>query len=276
MKMHHQPNEGGVVVDLELRGKQVLVTGGSKGIGLACAQGFAAEGARVHIASRSEADLKAAADAMTRQYKAEVSIHPFDLGKTQNAVALGKVCGDIDILVNNAGTIPSGSLTEVDDEKWRHAWDLKVFGFISLTREIYKRMCARGSGVIVNVIGAAGERHRPDYIAGTSGNAALMAFTRAVGAESVDHGIRVVGVNPGRIETERQIGHMKERSERTLGDASPWKEIQAKVAETLPFKRAGRPSEVADLVVYLASARASYISGTIVTIDCGQSMRARA
>ena len=263
-------------MDLELRGKQVLITGGSKGIGLACAQGFAAEGARVHIASRSEADLKAAADAMTRQYNAQVSIHPFDLGKTQNAVALGRVCGEVDILVNNAGAIPSGSLTEVDDEKWRHAWDLKVFGFINLTREIYKRMCTRGSGVIVNVIGAAGERHRPDYIAGTSGNAALMAFTRALGAESVDHGIRVVGVNPGRIETERQIGHMKERAERTLGDASRWKEIQAKVAETLPFKRAGRPSEVADLVVYLASARASYISGTIVTIDCGQSMRARA
>lgn len=262
-------------MDLELRGKQVLITGGSKGIGLACAQGFAAEGARVHIASRSAADLKAAADAMARQHKADVSIHPFDLGKTQNAVALGEACGDVDILVNNAGAIPAGSLMQVDDEKWRHAWDLKVFGFINLSREIYKRMCARGSGVIVNVIGVAGERHRPEYIAGTSGNAALIAFTRALGAESVDHGVRVVGVNPGQIETERQIGHLKERAEKTLGDASRWKEIQAKIAQTLPFKRAGRPSEVADLVVYLASARASYMSGTVVTIDCGQSLRAR-
>ena len=178
--------------------------------------------------------------------------------------------------MNNAGAIPSGSLTQVDDEKWRHAWDLKVFGFINLTREIYTRMRERRAGVIVNVIGVAGERHRSEYIAGTTGNAGLMAFTRAVGAESVDYGIRVVGVNPGRIETERQIGHMKEQAAKEFGDASRWKEVQARVAQTLPFKRSGQPSEVADLVVYLASARASYISRTIVTIDCGQSMRARA
>lgn len=130
--------------------------------------------------------------------------------------------------------------------------------------------------MIVNVIGVAGERHRADYIAGTTGNAALMAFTRGLGAEAVDHGIRVVGVNPGRIETERQIGHMKERAEKQFGDSARWKEIQAKVAETLPFKRSGQPSEVADLVVYLASARACYISGTVITIDAGQSLRARA
>ena len=263
-------------MDLELRGKSVLITGGSKGIGLACAQSFAAEGAIVHIASRSEKDLKTAADAIAKQYKTEVFIHPMDLGKTENAVALGKTCGDVDILVNNAGAIPSGGLLEVSDEKWRHAWDLKVFGFINLTREIYKGMRERKSGVIVNVIGVAGERHRSNYIAGTTGNAGLMAFTRALGSESVDHGIRAVGVNPGRIETERQIGHFKEQALRDFGDESRWTELQAKVAETLPFKRAGRPSEVADLVVYLASARASYMSGTIVTIDCGASLRARA
>ena len=262
-------------MDLQLRGKKVLITGASKGIGLACAQGFAAEGASMHIASRSQPDLKAAADAIAEQYKTEVSIHAMDLGKTENAVALGKLCGDVDILVNNAGAIPSGGLLDVSDEKWRHAWELKVFGYINLTREIYKRMCARKSGVIINLIGVAGERHRSNYIAGTTGNAGLMAFTRALGSESVDHGIRVVGVNPGRIETERQIGHFKEQAERELGDASRWKELSDKVAQTLPFKRAGRPDEVSDLVVYLASARASYVSGTIVTIDCGASLRAR-
>jgi 3-oxoacyl-[acyl-carrier protein] reductase len=263
-------------MDMELRGKKVLITGGSKGIGLACARGFAAEGAIVHIASRSQPDLKAAADALARQYKTDVFIHAMDLGKTENAVALGKLCGNVDILVNNAGAIPSGGLLDVTDEKWRHAWDLKVFGFINLTREIYRRMRERQSGVIVNVIGVAGERHRSNYIAGTTGNAGLMAFTRALGSESVDHGIRVVGVNPGRIETERQIGHFKEQAARDLGDAARWPELQAKVAASLPFKRAGRPDEVSDLVVYLASARASYLSGTIVTIDGGASLRPRA
>jgi NAD(P)-dependent dehydrogenase (short-subunit alcohol dehydrogenase family) len=126
-----------------------------------------------------------------------------------------------------------------------------------------------------SVIGVAGERHRSNYIAGTSGNAALMAFTRALGAESVDHGKRVVGVNPGRVETERQIKHFMEDAQAKLSDSARWKELQAQVAETLPFKRSARPAEVADLVVYLASARASYMSGTIVTLDAGQSLRAR-
>ena len=263
-------------MDMRLRGKTVLITGASKGIGLACAQGFAEEGAIVHIASRSAKELTAAAEGIAKQYGAEVHVHALDLGVTANVVALGKACGNVDILVNNAGAIPSGGLLDVTDDKWRHAWDLKVFGYINLTREIYKNMRERHCGVIVNVIGVAGERHRSNYIAGTTGNAGLMAFTRALGAESVDHGIRVVGVNPGRIETERQIDHFKEQAQRELGDASLWRELQAKVAETLPFKRAGRPDEVSDLVVYLASDRASYMSGTIVTIDCGASLRARA
>ena len=240
-------------MDLQLAGKSVLVTGGSKGIGLACAEAFAAEGASVHIASRTESELKTAAATITARHKAKITIHVLDLGKNENVNTLAQRCGDVDILVNNAGAIPSGGLLDVSDERWRHAWDLKVFGFINLTREIYKRMRERRSGVIINVIGMAGERHRPDYIAGTAGNAALMAFTRAVGAESVDYGIRAVGVNPGRIETERQIGHMKERAEREFGDASRWTEIQAKVAQTLPFKRAGQPAEVGDLVAFLES-----------------------
>jgi len=263
-------------MDLELRGKNVLVTGASKGIGLACAAAFAAEGCNVHLAARSAAEMEAARDKMTKQHGVKVACHPCDLGVTANVVALARACGDLDILVNNAGAIPAGRIDQVDDERWRRAWDLKVFGYINLTREVYGRMRGRGAGVIVNVIGVAGERNRSNYIAGTTGNAGLMAFTRALGSESVDHGVRVVGVNPGRIETERQIKHYMEAAEQKLGDRSRWQEIRAEVAETLPFKRPGRPDEVADLVVFLASARASYISGTVVTIDAGQTLRPRA
>ncbi len=263
-------------MDLELRGKKVLITGASKGLGLACAQGFAAEGAIVHLAARNGPALESAAQAITKQYKTAAFAHPTDLGRTENVVALAASCADVDILVNNAGAIPAGSLLDVDDGKWRHAWDLKVFGFINLTRAIYQSMRRRQSGVIVNVIGIAGERHRSNYIAGTTGNAGLIAFTRALGSESVDHGIRVVGVNPGRIETERQIGHFREQALRDFGDESRWTEIRDKVVATLPFKRAGRPSEVSDLVTFLASARASYISGTVVAIDAGSSLRPRA
>jgi NAD(P)-dependent dehydrogenase (short-subunit alcohol dehydrogenase family) len=260
-------------MDLELRGKSVLVTGASKGIGFACAAGFAAEGCRLHIASRSAVTLEEARAKLVKQYGVEVTCHPYDLSVTANAAALGRACGDIDVLVNNAGAIPGGRIDQIDDEKWRHAWDLKVFGYINLTREVYARMRARGAGVIVNVIGMAGERNRPEYIAGSSANASLMAFSRALGAESVDHGVRVIGVNPGRIETERQIEIVMDAAERKLGDRSRWKEMMAQMASTSPFKRFGRPDEVADLVVYLASARASYISATVVNIDAGQSLR---
>jgi len=263
-------------MDLELRGKSVLITGASKGIGLACAHGFAAEGANVHLAARNSAAMEAAATEIRTKYKVDVTVHAVDLGVTENAVALGQKCANVDVLVNNAGAIPQGSLTQVSDERWRKAWDLKVFGFFTLTREIYKRMCERGSGVVVNIIGVAGENHRSNYIAGTTGNASLIAFTRALGGESVDHGVRVVGVNPGRILTERQIDHMQDRAEKDFGDRSRWKEILAKISETLPFKRTGNPSEVSDLVCYLASARASYISGTVVAIDGGAATRPRA
>jgi NAD(P)-dependent dehydrogenase (short-subunit alcohol dehydrogenase family) len=127
-------------------------------------------------------------------------------------------------------------------------------------------MRERRSGVIVNIIGLAGERPRANYIAGSSGNAALMAFTRALGTEGAEFGVRAVGVNPGGIQTERAIDHFKERAARELGDASRWKEVQAKT----PERRSGQPSQVADLVAFLASNRATFISGTIVTIDGGR------
>jgi NAD(P)-dependent dehydrogenase (short-subunit alcohol dehydrogenase family) len=263
-------------MDLELRGKSVLITGASKGLGLGCAHGFAQEGASVHLAARTTAALEAAAADIRKKHRVDATVHAVDLSRTANAVALGQKCADVDILVNNAGAIPQGTLRTLSDEKWREAWDLKVFGFFNLTREIYTRMCERGSGVIINIIGAAGENHRASYIAGTTGNASLIAFTRALGGESVDHGVRVVGINPGRILTERQIHHIEDRAEKELGDRKRWKEILAKMSEKLPFKRTGDPREVADLACFLASARAGYISGTVVTIDGGASTRPRA
>ncbi len=263
-------------MDLRLRGKSVLVTGGSKGIGFACAAGFAAEGCRIRLAARTDAELQTARARLVADYSVEVTCHVCDLTGTDAVLALGRACKDVDILINNAGSIGRARIDQLDPQAWKRAWDLKVFGYIDLTREIYAGMRARGSGVIINIIGLSGERHRPEFIAGTTGNAALMAFTRALGAESVDFGVRVLGINPGRVETERQIEHLQDAAQKILGDRNRWQEMRAEMVAGLPFKRSARPDEVADLVVFLASERASYMSATIVTIDAGQSLRPRA
>jgi len=252
-------------MELNLKGRTALITGGSRGIGFGVAQQLAAEGCNVHLASRSAADLEVAKKKITATHRVNVTVHALDLSRLDNAVALVKACGPLDILINNAGAIPQGTITGLDDATWRTAWDLKVFGFINVTREVYRDMCARKQGVIVNVVGTAGERPTANYIAGSMANAGLMAMSRALGAESVDHGVRVVAVNPGAIETDRQVVRWKARAKAELGDENRWREL----VTGFPRGRLGTVDEVANTVVFLCSDRAGYISGTVVTVDGG-------
>ena len=262
-------------MDLGLTGKSALVTGGSKGIGLATALSLAGEGCNLHLAARTAADLEAAKAKIQGLHKVHVSLHVRDLSKHAECVELAKACGDVDILVNNAGAIPGGGLRTLDDATWRKGWELKVFGYISLTREIYTRMCARKSGTIVNVIGTAGERPNSGYIAGTTANAGLMAFTRALGAEAPDNGIRVVGVNPGKTATERQINLARDAAREKFGDPNRYADILKAADANLPYGRSARPDELGDVIAFLCCARASYVNGTIVTVDGGNSLRSR-
>ncbi len=254
-------------MQLNLQGKTAMITGASKGIGRAVAHMLAGEGCHLHLAARTESDLAAVANAILARYQVSVTIHPLDLSDSRNVRSLVAACPDADILVNNAGAIPGGTIDAVDEERWRAAWDLKVFGYINMCREMYAQMKARGRGVIINVIGTGGERPMATYIAGAAGNAGLMAFTRAMGAVSANDGIRVVAVNPGMIETERLIAMAQGMAGGV--DSPAWQKMMA----GLPFGRAGKPEEVADLVAFLASERASYISGTVVTIDAGAAAR---
>ncbi|ETW99622.1 SDR family oxidoreductase [Candidatus Entotheonella palauensis] len=253
-------------MDLELTGKTVLITGASKGIGRACADAFAAEGANLHIVSRTEADLKRAAEEIRSRHQVAVTVHARDLSVSRNVDELFEATSDIDILINNAGAIPGGSIDKIDEATWREAWDLKVFGYINMTRRYLAAMRERGSGVIVNDIGTGGDRVSYDYIAGAGGNASLMAFTRAIGGRSIHFGVRVVGVNPGPVETDRIQTAMQVWAEAEFGDPGKASEFYA----NWPMQRFAKPEEVADLIVFLASARASYISGTIFTIDGGK------
>ena len=131
--------------------------------------------------------------------------------------ALASAAGDVDILINNAGDVPAGTVEALSDEEWRRGFDLKVFGYINLTRAIYVRMKQRGSGVIINDIGNSGENWDYNYVAGSTANAALMSFTKAVGGISLDYGVRVVGVNPGPIATDRMVRIMKRRARDQFG-----------------------------------------------------------
>ena len=254
---------------LGLEGKSVLITGASKGIGLATAHAFAEEGCSLHLAARSRDLLEEARATLSREHGVAVSVHPLDLSVSDNIVALARQCKDADILINNAGEVPSGPIDALTDADWRRGYDLKLFGYINLSREMYVHMKARRSGVIVNDIGNSGENWDYNYIAGTTGNAALMAFTKALGGVSLDYGVRVVGVNPGPVNTERMVKINKRRSLDLYGDESRWKEL----CSTFPGGRPAEASEVADLIVFLASPRAGYISGTNVAIDGGLASR---
>jgi NAD(P)-dependent dehydrogenase (short-subunit alcohol dehydrogenase family) len=252
-------------LNLELAGKSALITGASKGIGRATALTMASEGCSIKLAARSTNELENLREEILAKHKVKVDLHPGDLSTTKSMVSLARTAGDVDILINNAGDIPAGTLEGLEDADWRRGFDLKVFGYINLTREIYIRMKKRGSGVIINDIGNSGENWDYNYVAGSTGNAALMSFTKAVGGVSLDFGVRVVGVNPGPIATNRMVRMMKRRAADNLGDESRWQEYLV----DYPGGRMGTDQEVADLITYLASPRAGYITGTVVTIDGG-------
>jgi len=256
-------------MDLKLRGKKVLITGASQGIGEGLAEVFAEEGCNLHLVARSGAKLKALAERLRLQHAIAVVIQEQDIAFSGAAEAIGAAAGQVDVLVNNAGAIPGGDLWQVDAENWRKGWEVKVFGYIDLCRSFYASMKAVGGGVILNNIGNGGENFDFRYIAGSTGNAALMAFTRALGGRSLDDGIRVLGINPGPVATDRIMKIMKKRAVEQWNDESRYTELLG----AYPLGRAASVREVADLFAFLASSRSSYTSGAIITIDGGLTSR---
>lgn len=251
-------------MDLHLAGKRVLVTGGSKGIGRASAETLAEEGCDVVLVARDSAALEEAAAAVRSRRQVRVEIVAADLSRQAEVERVAASAGAVDILVNNAGAIPPGGLLAVDDATLRAAWDLKVFGFISLCRALYPMLKAR-QGVVVNVIGAAGETFDPGYVAGVAGNAALMAFTRALGRGAHVDGVRAVAINPGPVATARLERLLRHRAAAELGDAERWLEL----CKTMPYGRPAQPAEIAAAVAFLASPRSAYTNGTVLTINGG-------
>ena len=251
-------------MDLQLAGKRALITGGSKGIGLATALVLAEEGCDLLLVSRDAGALAAASETVRARRPVDIQVIAADLSRQSEVERVAAEAGPLDLLINNAGAIPAGTLQSVGDAAWRAAWDLKVFGYIGLTRALYARLADR-HGVVVNVIGAAGEYFDPDYITGSAGNAALMAFTRSLGKAAPKDGMRVVGINPGPVGTGRIETLLRARALREFGDEQRWEEYY----RTMAFGRPATPEEIGSAVAFLASPRSGYTTGTILTIDGG-------
>lgn len=258
-------------MDLQLSQKNVIVTGASKGIGLAIAQEFAAEGAHMILSSRSEPALIEAQARIADTGAAKPDIFACDLSQDAGREALFAAHPSPDILVNNAGAIKAGRLSDLSMDDWRSGWDLKVFGYIHLCKLYVDVMTERGSGTIINIIGMGGRAVRPNYICGAAGNAALIGFTNALGAQTPSNNVRVFGINPSPTLTDRMTTMFRTRAAEQLGDAERWQELVS--PDAFPFGRPKNPDEVAALAVMMASPRVEYLSGTVVDLDGGGQWR---
>jgi NAD(P)-dependent dehydrogenase (short-subunit alcohol dehydrogenase family) len=264
-------------VDLKQKDRKALITGASRGIGAAIARRLAAEGCDVILVARDRQKLEELKLTIENSTGRDVRYIVEDLSQSGGAERVAAQAGRIDFLINNAGDIPLGDIFEVKEAAWRTAWDLKVFGYIYMCREFYLRMIEQRSGVIVNIIGAAAYTKKPNYICGVAGNAALTAFTQALGSTSLVSGVRILGVAPGLTATPRLLRNVTaanetEHASRALNQADEQEAISHgdRLAKTFGLARAGRSEEVANLVAFLCSDRAEYLTGSVVTIDGGQ------
>jgi NAD(P)-dependent dehydrogenase (short-subunit alcohol dehydrogenase family) len=258
---------GWTIMELNLRGKSATVTGASKGIGLAIAEELAREGANLRLAARNGDELLRVADDLVSRFRVAVETEAIDLSKRDLRDAFAQRSAATDILINCAGAIPGGTLDQVTEDAWREAWELKLFGYIGITRIVYQAMCARRRGVIINVVGAGGLMTNAGYICGAPANAALINFTHALGGASVRYGVRVCGVNPGPVDTARMAYLRKIEEEKVAPqDLDEWRR---RFFRNMAYGRPARADEISGVVVFLASDRASYISGAMVTIDGG-------
>lgn len=259
-------------MELDLRGKRVLITGGSKGIGRACAEGFAAEGAEVAIAARGAEAMKEAATAVKAAAGKDIHCIAADLatlkGIEDMVAAAQKTLGGIDILVNNAGSIRAGAFLEIPDAQWMEDWNLKLLGYVRAARAVFPLMQKQGGGRIVNVIGSAARQVIPNYLVGGAANAALINFTKGLSDLGAKHNIFVKAASPGAVQTERWENRMKLEAK---AEGRSYEAVRAERIASYPLGRIVTSEECADLVLFLASRRSDMLNGVSITIDGGWS-----
>ena len=253
-------------MDLQLQGKHVLITGGSRGIGLACARDFLAEGCRVSLVGRNAATMDKALAALAAPAAARG--HCADLTDPQQALgavdAAEGAHGAIDILVNSAGAARRTPFEELDPRAWHDAMQAKFFTYVHVMDRVLPRMGARGAGAVVNVIGMGGKVATTTHLPGGAANAALMLATAGLAAAWGPRGVRINAVNPTLTLTDRLAEGFA--VDARMRKATP-EEVQRQAEKKLPLGRLAKPEEIAAAVLFLASPRASYVSGAILSMD---------
>ncbi len=250
-------------MDLGLQGKRVLITGGSKGLGLACARAFIAEGARVALVSRTQAHLDAAQAALGEAFTWAADLKDPDAAG-QMVHEVETQFGPVDILVNSAGAALRTAAEDLTPAAWHAAMDAKFFSYIHVIDPMVKRMAARGAGVIVNIIGQGGKVATPVHLAGGAANAALMLATAGLAHTYASRGVRVVGLNPALTQTERVSEGLRVEAKRA--GITEQQALEQAVGR-LAMGRLAEADEIARIAVFAASAHGTYLTGANISVD---------
>lgn len=257
-------------MDLGLRGKVALVAGASQGMGRAAALGFAREGAKVGICARGEAALNEAAEMIRQETGAEVLAMGADMSKAEDIRRFvneaAEQFGRLDVIVNNAGGPPPGEFMNLTDEDWHKAFNLSFMSTMRMTREAVPHMRKAGGGRVINITSYSVKEPIAGLVLSNAIRSGVIGLAKTLSRELARYNILVNNVCPGRIDTERAQKLNKARAERLK---KPVEEINKEMAVEVPLGRYGTAEEAADLIVFLASARASYITGTTIQIDGG-------
>jgi NAD(P)-dependent dehydrogenase (short-subunit alcohol dehydrogenase family) len=252
-------------MDLGLKDATVLITGGSKGIGFACARGFIAEGAKVVMVARCSNGLMAAREILGGGYTYAADLT--DMHAAQAVVErVESEVGSVDILINSAGNARRSPPENLTPAMWHAAMAAKFFTYINTITPMIKRMAARRTGVIVNIVGTGGKVAAPSHLPGGSANAALMLASVGLANVYGPSGVRVLAINPGLTNTARLTEGIEAEAARL---EIPVHEALRRTTANIPIGRLAEPEEIAAIVVFAASRRASYLTGAVIGMDGG-------